>query len=153
MTDIEKYREIADHALKEYTKVLEERVKKVKKLNPIQKEYIEIRDRYIKKAKYIQTEILDHCGCNVDQARTSLKFIYHVLNNLKHKNLDALFYGDMGIKYTVLYILSKYGLIDHTTGDVTSSNTIELKGALLLRDIEELFSMEKSLKELESKLS
>ena len=62
--------------------------------------------------EFIQTVLLNHCECGIPEE--SLKYIQKILNLLKDSEaLSKLFYHDKGLKYTIFYMLHKYGLTEH----------------------------------------
>ena len=66
---------------------------------------------------FIQQVLLKHCECGMPEE--SLKYIQKILNILKYsgdqysEDLNKLFYHDNGLKYTIFYMLHKYGLTEH----------------------------------------
>ena len=111
-------------------------------------EYNNLRD-------YIQCGLLKHCVCGISME--SLLFLQRVLNHIDQdtkimmsgsswtreyieestKKFDALFYNDDGIKYTILYMLDKYGLTEH--GGSVSACWIDTDGEKLLEHLNKLF--------------
>ena len=69
--------------------------------------------------EFIHGVILNHCECGMPEE--SLKYIQKLLNLLNNKSgpkgsedLNKFFYQNEGLKYTMYYMLHKYGLTEHT---------------------------------------
>jgi len=95
------------------------------------------------KREFIHGVLLNHCECGMPEE--SLKYIQKLLNHLKNldtkrnEDLDKFFYNNEGLKYTMYYVLDKYGLTEHTDaipGRLTES------GYELLEELNKLYPIE-----------
>jgi len=112
------------------------------------------KEEYDDPLDYIQIKLLGHCGCGRPQ--DSLLFLKKLLNHMNitirredygsyeeyskasDENmaiLDSYFYNDDGLKYTIFYMLDKYGITEHG-GSVPG--WLESKGDILLEELNKI---------------
>lgn len=90
--------------------------------------------------EFIQGVLLEHCECGMP--KESLQYIQKLLNLLNDYQtqdfevFNRFFHYDDGLKYTVYYMLHKYGLTEHS--DVVPGK-ITKKGYDLLENLNELY--------------
>jgi hypothetical protein len=92
------------------------------------------------RCEFVQKVLLKHCDCGIPEE--SLKYIQKILNLLNDsepqyfEDLSIFFYHDEGLKYTIYYMLHKYGLTEHNEsvpGRLTES------GYELLKELNNLY--------------
>jgi hypothetical protein len=91
---------------------------------------------------FIQQVLLNHCECGMPEE--SLKYIHKLLNILKcsgeqdSEDLNKLFYYDNGLKYTIFYMLHKYGLTEHKE---SVPGILKEDGYKLLEELNKLYQI------------
>ena len=96
---------------------------------------------------FIQKVLLNHCECGMPEE--SLKYIHKILNIFKDsgdqdsEDLNRLFYDDNGLKYTIFYMLHKYGLTEHSLYHGSVPGKLTPDGQKLLEDLNKLYPKNK----------
>jgi hypothetical protein len=93
--------------------------------------------------EFIQQVLLNHCECGMPEE--SLKYIQKILNLLKDskdqdfEDLSKFFYHDKGLKYTIFYMLHKYGLTEHVLYHDSVPGRLTEDGHELLAELNKLY--------------